>query len=95
MVSEIPKEMKSKFETFMSQIKDCLKPMDVCLSDKNCFKANGYGIWSILMQPDVCKCREKYSYRCNTNYCTLNKQACDGLYKQKSSSKKSIKKCIF
>jgi hypothetical protein len=92
--------LKTKFETFMSQIKDCpkpplykWKPKDVCLTDKNCFKAHGLGIWSILMQPDLCKCREKYSYRCNTKYCTLNKQACDGLYRQKSSSKYEIKKC--
>jgi len=60
--------LKTKFESFMSQIKDC-------------------------MQPDLCKCREKYSYRCDTKYCTLNKQACDGLYRQKSSSKYEIKKC--
>ncbi len=92
--------LKTKFESFMSQIKDCpkpplykWKPKDVCLTDKNCFKAHGLGIWSILMQPDLCKCREKYSYICDTKYCTLNKQACDGLYRKKSSSKYEIKKC--
>ena len=84
----------------MNQIKDCPQPPkykwnlnDVCLNSKDCLKTTLWRIWSTLLIPGECKCKGKHNYRCNNDYCALNKQACDGLNNQKS--KKKIKKCIF
>jgi hypothetical protein len=88
---------KKKLELFMRSIKDCPKPQDykwssndVCMKTENCFKAYGYGIWSILMKPDECKCMGKYKYKCNSNLCALNKKACDHL---KHKNDFVVKKC--
>ena len=92
--------LKNKYEIFMNQIKDCPQPPkykwnlnDVCLNSKDCLKTTLWRIWSTLLIPGECKCKGKHNYRCNNDYCALNKQACDGLNNQKS--KKKIKKCIF
>jgi len=86
---------KNQYESFMKKIKDCTKPLkykwnsnDVCMNTNDCFKAHGYGIWSILMKPSECKCKGKYNHKCNSGYCASDKRACDYLKK-----KTKIKKC--
>ena len=88
---------QNNFEAFVKIIKDCPDPPeykwssnDVCMKTENCFKAYGYGIWSILMKPDECKCMGKYKYKCNINLCALNKKACDHLKHKKDFV---VKKC--
>jgi hypothetical protein len=86
---------RNNFEKFIKIIKACTKPLkykwnsnDVCMNTNDCFKAHGYGIWSILMKPDECKCTGKYNHKCNSGYCASDKRACDYLKK-----KTKIKKC--
>lgn len=62
---------------------------DVCLNAKNCVKFL-ITIWSFQAKQNECKCIGKYSYKCNSDYCGLNKHACDGLSKKISK----IKKCF-
>jgi hypothetical protein len=88
--------LENQLDLFLKLIKNCPKPFeskwkpnDVCLNDKDCLKAHGYGIWSSLLTPNECKCQGKYAYRCNSYLCGINRQACDGL---KNNIK--IKKCI-
>ena len=83
--------IKNNFKLFTSLIKDCKKSIkkykfnliDVCLKRKDCFKEHGFGIWSILMKPDKCKCKGKYKYKCNSDYCASDKRACDYLRRPK------------
>jgi hypothetical protein len=58
------------------------------MNTNDCFKAHGYGIWSILMKPDEYKCTGKYNHKCNSGYCASDKRACDYLKK-----KSKINKC--
>jgi hypothetical protein len=91
--------IKNNFKLFMSLIKDCKKSLkkyklnliDVCLKRKDCFKEHGFGIWSILMKPDKCKCKGKYNYKCNSDYCASDKRACDYLRRPKKVF--AIKSC--
>ena len=83
-----------KFKSFLSSIKECTKfsyrmSKDVCLINKDCVnKIN----WLNLLKYDKCgKCSGKYSVRCNTDYCGLDKRACNGL--KKNSINLEIKKC--
>ena len=102
-LNDFPRNEKSylfflnNFEKFIRIIKGCTKPLkykwnsnDVCMNTNDCFKAHGYGIWSILMKPDECNCTGKYKYKCNSNLCALNKKACDHLKHKKDFV---IKKC--
>ena len=74
----------------------CTKNEDSCHSlavfsslNKNCVnKIN----WLNLLKYDKCgKCSGKYSLRCNSDYCGLDKRACNGL--KKNSIDLEIKKC--
>jgi hypothetical protein len=83
-----------KFKSFLSLIKDCPKltewmPVNVCLSSKNCLKPFIRNIRWIENKQSECKCSGKYSFRCNTDYCGRNKQACNDLKQRKFE----IKKC--
>ncbi len=73
------------------KIKDSLKSKmilnNVCLNAKDCSKSSIHRLWS---QKVDCKCKGKYNYKCNTDYCSLNKQTCDSLMKRKLTG---IKKC--
>jgi hypothetical protein len=89
---------KNNFEAFIKLIKKCPKQLkyklnsnDVCLNTKDCFKSSLWRIWSTLLKTDECKCRGKYNFRCNSDYCALDKQACDTLKQVKQSN---ITKCI-
>jgi len=91
----VVKVFQNNFEKFIQVIKDCTKPpkykwnsTDVCMNTNDCFKAHGYGIWSILMKPDGCKCTGNYNHKCNSNYCASDKRACEYL-----KNKANIKKC--
>ena len=85
---------------YMKHIKYCPKPPsetvkwksnDVCLNTKDCVNTF-ITIWSLnQIKKRECKCIGKYSYRCNSDYCALNKQACDGLKNKKSKYKKCNK----
>ena len=85
------------YETFLSQIKDCPKAPpkykwnsnDVCLNAKDCFQTIRL-LWSSIIKKGECKCKGKYDYKCDSDYCASNKQACNHL-KQMVRSK--IKKC--
>jgi hypothetical protein len=85
--------LQNNFKAFMKLIQKCPKPKwnpnDVCLNTKNCFQTSLWRIWSTLLKPGECKCRGKYNYKCKSDYCALDKQACDLLKKIKI-----IKKCI-
>ncbi len=85
---------KRDFNSFKNQIKNCSKPTyklnpnDVCFYKIECKKSHRI----FQTESDECKCSGKFSYKCNSDYCAVNKQACDVL---KNLSKKSIKKCNF
>lgn len=83
------------FKTIRSQIKNCIEEWNsngICLISNNCSKTIGYGgRWSIQIKSNECKCSGKYSFKCNGNYCALNKRTCDGL---KNKPIKINKKCI-
>jgi hypothetical protein len=80
---------QKKYISFMRKVKDCPRykphkykwsPNNVCLITKNC-KLKSYLHRLIQIKPYECKCSEKYNFRCNINYCGLDKRACDGLNK--------------
>jgi hypothetical protein len=86
----------NRLEKFLKQIKDSPEPSkskmilnNVCLNAKDCSKSSIHRLWS---QKVDCKCKGKYNYKCNSDYCSLNKQTCDGLMKRKLIG---IKKCRF
>ena len=89
---------ENKYKTFLGHIADCPQPKvykwnsnDFCLNSKDCV-TTFMKLWSFnQIKESECKCKGKHSFRCNTDYCALNKQTCDGLKNQKS--KKEIKKC--
>jgi len=48
-------------------------------------------MWSTKIKLVECECIGKFSFKCNSDYCGLDKQACDGLNKRKIAG---IKKCV-
>ena len=58
---------------------------------KNCVKLSIHRLWSQRIE---CKFKGKYNYKCNSDYCALNKEACDELKKQKNSIFKDFKLLI-
>ena len=88
---------QNQYETFVKQIKNCPESPkykwnlnDVCLNTKDCLQTTFWRIWSTLLKPGECKCKEKYNYKCNRDYCASDKRACDYL---KQTKKFRIKKC--
>ena len=86
----------NNYVSFMNKIENCSKQPKykwnknkVCLNTKNCLKTSIHRLWSSKTKLIECKCIGKYNFRCNTDYCALNKQACDGLKKKMVG----IKKC--
>jgi len=84
---------QNNFEAFMKLIKKCPKlpkykwnPNDVCLIAENCFQTSLWRIWSTLFKPGECKCRGRYNYKCNSDYCALDKRACDYVKQNNSIS---------
>jgi hypothetical protein len=85
------------YDTFLNQIKDCPAPPkykwnsnDVCLNARDCFHTIRL-LWSSIIKKGECKCKgNKYNYKCNSDYCASNKQACDHL---KQIIRSKIKKC--
>ena len=85
-----------QYKSFLKKLKKCPKPVeykwkphDVCLNTKNCVNTF-IKIWSLnQVKKRECKCKGKYSYRCSSDYCALNKKDCDGLKKKDVR----IKKC--
>jgi hypothetical protein len=86
---------KNKQNTFLSQIKNCSRheaiwnPNEVCLNTKYFLKPSLNRLWSNQVKSADFKCNGNYSYKCKTHYCTMNKQACDGLKVENIK----IKKC--
>ena len=85
---------------YMKHIKYCPKPPsetvkwksnDVCSNSKNCFYSSveTRPIGSMLYRK--CNCGGKYNYKCNDDYCGLDKRACDFVKIKQSISE--IKKC--
>ena len=97
---------KRNYETFMNKIKYCPEPAiyklnknAVCLKPKSCeqgksmyTKRSIHRLWSIQMRIDECKCSGKFSFKCISNYCGLDKRACEGL--KKKPKYELIKKCF-
>jgi hypothetical protein len=88
---------KNQYESFLNKIKDCTKPSkykwnsnDVCLNTKDCLQTTFWRIWSTLLKPGECRCKEKYNYKCNSDYCASDKRACSYL---KKNLKAKIKNC--
>jgi hypothetical protein len=91
----------NKFESFMNQIGDCQvelsnnkrNPKDVCLNAKKC-NHNSLRNWArlrwVYIKSDECKCIGKHNFRCNSDYCALQKESCDSL---KEISLLDINKC--
>ena len=87
-----------KFERFISLIEDCSEepkykwnPNDVCLNVKNCFSPSFWGInGGSLFKPVECKCKKRFSFKCNSYYCASDHRACSELNQTKISS---IQKC--
>ena len=63
---------------------------DVCLNTNDCLQTTFWRIWSTLLKLDECKCKGKYNYKCNSDYCASDKRACDYL---KQTKNLIIKKC--
>jgi len=84
-----------KYESFIKEIKECPKPPKykwqpnhVCLNTNDCVTTLKR-IWPYnRVKLTACKCTGKYIYKCNHDYCALNKLACEGLKKNVK-----IKKC--
>jgi hypothetical protein len=91
-------EHKRKHESFIKEIKECsMPPKYKWKSNDACFNANDcvttlMSIWSFRQIKSECKCQGIYSYKCNRDYCALNKLACQGLKKNKLKLKKCLKK---
>jgi hypothetical protein len=88
---------QNQYEAFMKLIKVCpkppkykLNPNDVCLNTKDCLQTTFWRIWSTLLKPGECKCRGKYNFKCNSDYCASDKRACNHLKKKKTAK---IKNC--
>lgn len=86
------------YESFVKKINSCPEPLekkwstnDVCKNTKQCEKPSIHRLWSIQIKLIACKCIGKYSYKCNDDYCGLNKMACDGL----NTKMVKIKKCTY
>lgn len=85
------------YEKFLSQIKDCpktplkykLNSNDLCLNARDCFQAIRL-LWSSIIKKGECKCKGKYDYKCDSDYCASDKQACDHL---KQIVRSKTKKC--
>ena len=88
---------RNKYKIFMRLIKFCPEPPkykwnsnDFCLNSKDCLNPPTHRLFSSLISKlNECKCVGKYIYRCNADYCGVNKLACDGLKKNRND----IKKC--
>jgi hypothetical protein len=85
-----------EYEILMSMIKDCqirksvkFNSNDICLNTKDCNKPFTHRLFSNLKS--VCKCNQKYSYKCKMVYCAKNEQTCDD-FKSKQS-KITVEKC--
>jgi hypothetical protein len=84
---------QNNFEAFMKLIKKCPKlpkykwnPNDVCLIAENCFQTSFWLIWSTLLKPCECNFRGEYNFKCDNNYCALDKRACDYVKQNNSIS---------
>ena len=82
-------EHRKNYESFMTKIKNCPEPPkykwnknDVCLNTKNCVKPSIHRLWSAKIRLVDCKCIGKHSFKCNSDYCGLDKRACDGVNKK-------------
>lgn len=89
---------KYKQVSFLNSIKDCNEVAnykwnsnDVCSNSKDCKHPPSHRLWlwSNKMNQNECKCSGKYNYRCNSDYCALYKEACNGL----NTTPFEIKKC--
>jgi hypothetical protein len=97
LFSGLKGEYLKKYKSVLNVIKKCpeppinkWKPNDVCLNTKDCVSTL-MSIWSFnRIKQKECKCRGKYDYRCNQDYCALNKRACERLKKNING----IKKCL-
>ena len=92
-------EHKRKHESFIKEIKECSEPPkykwksnDVCSNSKNCFYSSAE-TWIPIGRISYrkCNCGGKYNYKCNDDYCGLDKRACDFIKIKQSLFK--IKKC--
>jgi hypothetical protein len=100
LFSELKGIKKINYEKFMKKIQNCPEPPkvkskpkykwspnDVCLNTQPSL----HRLWLFQVKRGECKySRKKYIYKCNNDYCGLDKRSCEGL------SKKSIgvKKCV-
>jgi hypothetical protein len=85
------------YQLFLSKIRDCTEPPkykwnqnDLCVNIGSCLQTTFWRIWSTLFKQGECKCRGKYIYKCNKDYCASDKRACKYL---KHKVKSEIKKC--
>jgi hypothetical protein len=86
LFSGLTGEHRKNYELFMRKIKKCPEPPkwsknNVCLNAKNCLKTSIHRLWSTNIKLIECECVGNYSFKCNSNYCGLDKQACDGITK--------------
>jgi hypothetical protein len=97
LFSGLKGEHRKNYESFMIKIKKCPEPPkykwnknNVCLNTKKCLKTSIYRSWFTKTKLVECECIGKFSFKCNSDYCGLDKKACDGLNKKKISG---IKNC--
>ena len=93
---------KNNYGSFIDKIQSCpiqlykWNTSDVCLKSKDCssnlidFEFRRWRNHKININVHKCKCTGKYKYLCKSDYCGLNKPACDGLKKNIVG----IQKCI-
>jgi hypothetical protein len=88
---------REKYEIFINEVKDCpeppkykWKPNDVCLNTNDCVILIRTWPFNRIKQNE-CKCTGKSNYRCNRDYCALNKLACEGITKNLTGIKKCLK----
>jgi hypothetical protein len=90
LFSGLQGEHRKNYESFMIKIKNCPEPPkykwnknNVCLNTKNCVKPSIHRLWSTKIKLVECECIGKHSFKCNSDYCGTDKQACDGLNRKK------------
>jgi hypothetical protein len=90
-MSKLNKIFERDLENFYSNNKYCPKNWsnkDVCLIKKKCiYKPK---IWLLADVPKIwikCECEKSYSYKCGKDYCSKDKEACDGLDLKKFKGK--------
>lgn len=99
----VPHVRDGKFLNFFSKIKEC-KMNDhsklssiVCSNKLKCNRENqNFFRYMIGLKPKECSCSRKFNHDCGNEFCSINQNICDALFKSNKNSilkSKKIKYC--